>query len=98
MTFRRLVAATVITTVLCAGTVTPRRAQAVDTAVLVISSIAAYVAFIAIGAYFVFRGSENPPFLASEVPPDAADEPGSGVVRPGFRCAQRDGQVTVVCW
>jgi len=96
MTLRRLVTVTAIVTLLSAGTVTPRRAQAVDTAVLVISSIAAYAAFVAIGAYFVFRGTPNPPFLPSETPPDETE--GSRSLRPGYRCAQQDGNVTVVCW
>ena len=98
MTLRRVVAVTAIVTFLGAGAVTPRRVHAVDTAVLVISSIAAYAAFVALGAYLVFRDTPNPPLLPSETPADD-DTAADGIrVRPGHRCAQRDGNVTVVCW
>lgn len=98
MTLRRAVTVTVIVTLLSAGAATPRRAHAVDTAVLVISSIAAYAAFVAIGAYFVFRDTPNPPLLPSAVPPDEVEQGGAAPLRPGYRCAQRDGTLTIACW
>ncbi|MCK6555870.1 hypothetical protein L6Q96_15035 [Candidatus Binatia bacterium] len=98
MRIRRAMAVMTIVTLLCAGVVTPRRAEAADVAVLVISSIAAYVAFVALGAYLVFRNTPNPPFLPSETPPDGTGGPEASGLRPGYRCAQRDGNLTMVCW
>ena len=98
MPLRRALAVIAIVSFLGAGAVTPRRVHAIDTAVLVISSIAAYAAFVALGAYLMFRNTPNPPFLASETAPDDDTAADGTHVLPGYRCPQQDGNVTVVCW
>jgi hypothetical protein len=93
---KRFVAILAVVSVLSIA-VTPRPARAVDTAWLVLGSIAAYVAAVAIGAYFVFRDSPNPPLMPSTADPSQGSIPG-GTVGMVYQCPQRAGNLTVLCW
>lgn len=95
-TLGRLLAVTALAMVLATGAVCPRPARAVDTAVLVISSIAGYVAFVVLGAWLVFREAPSSALLPADGTPG---EPASGGgLRPGHRCPAPDGGIPVVCW
>ncbi len=93
---RRTVVLTVIIALLCVGT-RPRPARAVETAVLVIGSIAAYVGFVVGGA--ILMRPEAPAssgFVPMEQPlRDARAEPG---VHFAHRCNQDSPNLKLVCW
>jgi len=74
----------------------PSRARAVDTAVLVISSIAAFVAFVVAGTLLV---RNKGPFTLQPTPEDlskTADRRDG--VRFGPGCPLKDGQPALACW
>src|SRR5262245_20963644 len=99
MTLKRFVAILAILLTLSIGTLSPRPAKAVDTAVIVISSIAAYVVFVFVGAYIVY--GRNPSPLELMPGPVGADHPEDGRpdgVRFGYGCRQADGNLTLACW
>lgn len=98
MTLKRFVAIFAILTTLSIGTVSPKPARAIDTAVIVISSIAAYAAFVFIGAYIVYGRTPNPTLMPAPTDLDDPQDARDGGVRPGYRCRQADGNLTLVCW
>jgi len=93
---RRTVVLTVIIALLWVGA-RPRPARAVETAVLVIGSIAAYVAFV-VGGAMLLR-PETPAssgFVPMEQPlRDDRAEPG---VHFAYRCDQDSPDLKLVCW
>ena len=81
------------------GTVRPRPARAVDTAVIVISSIAAYVVFIVGGTWLVYtrkHTSQQP--LMPEADLLDADRRESGTMRLAPHCRTADGTMALLCW
>jgi len=102
---RRLIATILVLAVLAVGTLTPKRAQATDTALIVVGAVAAYVIFIATAAYFIFR--KPPPASTQEMPQQfmpgtsaaglSRDQP-DDTVRYAIRCRQDSGNVTIACW
>jgi hypothetical protein len=97
MTWKRLVAAIAIVSVLYVP-LTPKPARAVDTAWLVLGSIAAYVTAVCIGAWLVFRDTPNPPLMPSPTDVEGPWEQHQEGVRLGLRCAQDSGNLTIACW
>ena len=91
---RRTVALTVVFTMLCMGIVRPRPARAIDTAILVIGSIAAYVAFVAAGTMLMRRNSPASWELVDN-PRDDQQEPG---VHFASGCRQNSPNLKLVCW
>lgn len=91
---RRTIALTVVLTILCMGIVRPRPAQAVDTAVLVIGSIAAYAAFVVVGTILTRRYIATSEELM-DPPPRDQQEPG---VRFAPHCRQNSPTLKLVCW
>jgi hypothetical protein len=92
---RRTVALTVVLTMLCTGIVRPRPAHAVDTAVLVIGSIAAYAAFVVAGAWLMRRNTPASWELVDPPPRDEQREPG---VHFAPHCRQNSPNLKLVCW
>jgi hypothetical protein len=94
---RRTVVLTVVTAVLFTGVIRPRPVRAVDTAILVIGSIAAYVAVVVAGTMLMRR---NSPAAWGLMPMDqrrldAQQEPG---VHFGHHCHQNSSNLKIVCW
>lgn len=80
-------------------TARPRPARAVETAVIVVSAIAGYVAFVLAGTWLVYtREQPTQRALLPEKPLLARD----GASPPGFRlgpeCRTGDGTMPVLCW
>ncbi|HVO22671.1 MAG TPA: hypothetical protein VMW56_03480 [Candidatus Margulisiibacteriota bacterium] len=92
---RRIVALTVVFTLLCMGIVRPRPARAVDTAVLVLGSIAAYVAFVSVGTLLTRRYTATSMELMEPPPRDDQQEPG---VRFAPHCRQNSPNLKLICW
>jgi hypothetical protein len=92
---RRTIALTVVLTILCMGLVRPRPAQAVDTAVLVIGSIAAYAAFVVVGTILTRRYIATSEELMDPPPRDQQQEPG---VHFAPHCRQNSLTLKLVCW
>ena len=94
---RRTVALTLVAAVFSVGLVRPRPARAVDTAVLVIGSIAAYVAVVVAGTMLM---RHNSPSSWGLLPTDERlqrDPPQPGV-HLAHRCKQSSGNLNLVCW
>lgn len=80
-------------------TARPRPARAADTAVIVVSAIAGYVAFILAGTWLVY--SRKVPRQSALLPQEPL--PARGEVSPlGYRlgpqCRTHDGATPVLCW
>jgi len=97
MTWKRIVAVVALVSLLYVP-LTPKPARAIDTAWLVLGSIAAYVTFVVIGAWLVFRDTPNPPLMPSQTEPGRPWESQGDGVRMAHRCPQDAGNFTVVCW
>jgi hypothetical protein len=98
MGLKKLIAALVIAGVLGTGIVQPRPAHADDTAIIVVASIAAWVAFLVIGTYFVYgRDDDEESLLPRDIPvqsrsPDDSFRVGSGCLRAS------EGHMNAICW
>ncbi len=92
---RRTVVLAVVLTMLCTGIVRPGPARAVDTAVLVIGSIAAYAAFVTVGTMLMRRNTSASWELMD--PPLRADQQEPGV-RFAPHCLQNAPNLKLVCW
>jgi hypothetical protein len=74
----------------------PSRARAVDTAVLVISSIAAFVAFVVAGTLLT---RQKGPFTLQQTPEDLSQvKDRRDGVRFGTGCPMNDGRPALACW
>jgi hypothetical protein len=91
---RRTVALTVVLTLSCVGILRPRPARAVETAVLVVGSIAAYAAFVAVGT-ILMRRNTSASWKLMEPPRDDRQEPG---VHFASHCRQNAPHLKLVCW
>jgi hypothetical protein len=98
MKLKRFVAILVVLTLLSTGIVRPKPAHAVNTAWLVLGSIAAYVAAVCLGAYLVYGRNSEPQLLVDVTNPDFGRDRAADGLRPGYRCRQADGDLTLVCW
>ena len=96
---KRVVAILALVSMLALNAVRPRAARANDTAIIVVASIAAYVAFVAIGATLAYgRGARIAPAFAPG-PPPAEQRPQNDRLRVGPACApDANGNVTLICW
>lgn len=99
MTKKSLVAIAVIIALLCTA-VTPSPARADNTAVIVIASIAAFVAFIVVGT--LLTTYRKTPLFLQEMPPEDMDPAAPtrrDAVHFGMNCrpSATDGQ-PLVCW
>jgi len=98
MTKKAVVAVAVIVA-LVFGAVTPSRAQAASTTVLVFGSIAAFVAFVAVGA--LLTTSRTVPLFLQEMPPADPDATmrKQQPVRFGTQCQPTsNGERPLACW
>ena len=99
MTKKAVVAVAVIVALLF-GAVTPSRAHAVSTPVLVLGSIAAFVAFVVVGALLTTH--RQVPLFLQEVSPDDPDptvRAQQHAVRFGTQCQPTsEGDRPLACW
>jgi hypothetical protein len=95
MNGKRLVAIIILLTILATGILRPAPARAVDTWVLVVGSIAAYVAVVAVGTILYRRSRSASELLDTQRDADAAQRERVNFVQ---RCPQNSGNLTVVCW
>ena len=88
-----------LATVLATGSLRPQPARAVDTAVIVVSSIAAYVVFVVGATWLIYTRRQQP--LQGFVPQEPARF-GDKNERPGLRlapeCQPRDGTMPIAGW
>lgn len=94
---RRTVVLTVVIALLGVGILRPRPAHAVETAIIVVGSIAAYVAVVVAGTMLMRR---NTPAEWGLMPMDQRlrdDRPEPGVDF-AHRCKQDSSNLTLVCW
>ena len=74
----------------------PSRARATDTAVLVIGSIAAFVAFVIVGTLLT---RHKGPFTLQETPEDLSKiKDRQDGVQFGSGCPMNDGRPALACW
>ena len=92
---RRTIALTLVLTMLCIGIARPRPARAVDTAVLVIGSIAAYTAFVVVGTLLTRRYTATSEELMDPLPRAEHLEPGLHFAP---HCGQNSPDLKLVCW
>lgn len=94
---RRTVVLTVVIALLCADIVRPRPAHAIETAIIVIGSIAAYVGVVVAGAMLMRNSTPESTGLMPMDQPLRDDRPGPGV-RFAHRCNQDSPNLKLVCW
>jgi len=100
MKLKRLIVVVLILSMLAMNAVHPKPAQASssNTAVIVLVSLAAYVAVVFAATAYVY-GNRTP---TQNFAPDINDARRLGAsrhsVRVGLHCAQDSGNVTLVCW
>ena len=96
---KTIIAAVALVATLLFNGVTPSRARADDTAVLVVGSIGLYVVFVAVGAYLTTY--RTVPLFLQDLPPEpsATDTARADRVRFGFHCrpSSTAGQ-PLACW
>jgi len=102
MRIRRLLVAIVIAAVLGTGMPAPREAHAVDTAVIVISSIVAWFGVVILATYLIrnhdtaFGQSSESPLLPGQQFALKPVEPAK--VRFGASCARTPDGPSLLCW
>jgi hypothetical protein len=94
---RRTVVLTLIVALVGTGSFRPRPARALDTAILVIGSIAAYAAFVVAGT-IIYRRSTTSAWglVPQERPPDRKRNAPRIQFAP--RCKPAAGGLTLACW
>lgn len=94
---RRTVVLVLIIALAFVGTLRPRPAHAVETAVIIIGSIAAYAAVVVAGTMLMRR---NTPASWGLMPldPEARDDRPEPTLRLAPGCRQTAAGVTLVCW
>ena len=94
---RRTVALTLVATVFSLGIVKPRPARAIDTAFLVLGSIAAYAAVVGVATWLWRRNTTSSWGLMpmDERLRDQQPEPGLHLAN---HCTQDDRNLKLVCW
>ena len=94
---RRTVVLTAVVALLCTGVLRPQPAHAVETAILIVGSIAAYAAVVVAGTLLMRRDT---PAEWGLMPMDQRlrdDRPDPGV-NFAHRCKQDSSNLTLVCW
>lgn len=93
----RTIVFTVVVAIFFCGTIRPCPARAVDTTVLIIGSVAAYIGVVVAGTVLMRRST---PASWGLMPTEhgAADERPDPGARLGHRCRQTAGNLTLVCW
>jgi hypothetical protein len=97
MNVRRVVVVLTILALLAVGAVKPKpaRADAQQIAIIAGVAVAAWFVIVVIGAAVVYHKG---PFALAPIDPETAYAPPQNGVRPGTRCSQRSGNVTLACW
>jgi hypothetical protein len=96
-TGRKAVVSLLLLALLAYETARPRPARAVDTAVIVVSAIAGYVAFILAGTWLVYtRKQPKQRAFLPEKPLPEKDE--RERLHLGPECRTADGTMPVLCW
>jgi hypothetical protein len=102
MRIKRLVVMMIVLAFLTVGTLRPRPAQAStsETVIIIVGSIAAYAAFIILGAYYVYGKAFPSPAAGEDMDMDEGlpGDPPSPTVHFGQHCRQSSTNVTVACW
>lgn len=100
MRLKRLVVMMIVLTLLTTGTVRPRPAQATSTTelvILIVGGMAAYAAFIILGAYWVY-GNAFPSSSGEDMDEGMPGEPPSPTVHFAQHCKQGSANITLLCW
>ena len=89
----------VLATILGTGTLRPQPARAANTAVIVVSSIAAYVVFVVGATWLIYTRRQQPlqGFLPQETARLGEEDERAGV-RLAHECQPREGTMPLVCW
>jgi hypothetical protein len=96
---KKTVVAVALIVALMFGAVTPSRAYATNTAVIIAGSIVAFVAFVIVGTLLTTH--RNVPLFLQDTPPEDLDQPAGsqqGKVRFGTHCRPTAEGQPVLCW